>query len=141
MGNLSNTLNSLLSLQSALDRSMFDDHWGLSRSRRAIFPAVNVFRSGEGYLLKAEISGLSKEDIGLEVKDNTVRIMGDRKPDFSTPESSLHRRERDFGKFDRTIQLPVQIDKDRVEASYDDGILTIMMYQSAADKPAKIDIK
>ena len=136
-----NALETLLTIQDALDAAMMPTNSNLGASFHSkTFPAVNLFKQGHSYVLKAEIPGLSKESIEVEVKNDCIRISGSRRPDFSSPEVSLHRAERDFGKFDRTVKLPIQIDRDRILAEFEDGILTVKMDQSESDKPAKIAI-
>lgn len=130
----------LLSLQDALERAMNDNFWGMGTARSGGFPMFNVFRKDETFILKAEIPGMKKDDIDLQIRDNTVRVSGERNPDFSPNEVSLHRRERRCGRFDRTIKLPVRVDGDKVNAEYRNGVLTVTLPQIEEDKPKKVAI-
>jgi HSP20 family protein len=86
-----------------------------------------------------EMPGVSKDDLGLEVRGNTIRISGKKTVDYGG-KASMHRRERVDGSFDRTIGLPVQLDPDRVVAEYRDGILALSLPRAESDKPKAIKV-
>jgi HSP20 family protein len=86
-----------------------------------------------------ELPGIDKDSLQIQAQENTVRIAG--KKAISYPEGvSIHRRERIFGEFDRTLSLPVQLDPDGIKAEYHDGILALFMPRSERDKPRTIKI-
>lgn len=130
----------LLSLQDALERAMNFDYFGLSTSNRAGFPPIDVFKDGEDLVLKAEIPGVKKEDVNVEIKEEQIRIHGERKPDFQAAEVSVHRLERPYDRFDRTFTLPFRVDDRGIKAKFEDGVLTVRLPQAETDKPRKIAI-
>lgn len=103
------------------------------------FPPLNVFRKADDFVLVAEVPGISKSDLNLQVKDHTIRLSGAKAVTF--PEkASLHRRERLTGRFDRSITLPVEIDPEGVRAECRDGILVLFLPRAERDKPRSISI-
>jgi HSP20 family protein len=98
-----------------------------------------VFQQGEDILAIIQIPGVNKNDLQIQAKENTIRISGKKTAAF--PENvSVHRRERVFGEFDRTLSLPVQLDPDGIKAEYHDGILALLLPRSERDKPRTIRI-
>ena len=83
--------------------------------------------------------GVSKDDLSLEVRGDTIRISGRKMVDYGG-NASMHRRERVAGSFDRTISLPVQLDPNRITAEYRDGILALSLPRAESDKPKAIKI-
>ena len=110
-------LDALFELQRALD-SRLDSEWlrGATAGSGA-FPPINVFQQGDDLVAIVELAGVNKSDLEIQAKDNTIRISG--KKEFAYPEKvSLHRRERLFGTFDRTLTVPMQIDAEAIKAEY-----------------------
>ena len=133
-------LEPLLSFQAAMERAMERDFFGHGTPSRGTFPPISVFKSGDDHVLTAELPGAQKDAIEIEVKGDLLRIFGERKPDFARQEVSLHRHERSFGRFDRTVKLPFAIDAARVRASYENGVLSVTLPPLEADKPKKIAV-
>ncbi len=99
----------------------------------------NVFRKGDDFIIIAEVPGVRKTDLEVQVKDNTIRISGSKS--VSYPEkAALHRRERLSGRFDRAVTVPIQIDPDSVRAECRDGILALSLGRAEKDKPRSIRI-
>ena len=87
----------------------------------------------------AELPGVRKSDLDIQVKNNAIRIAGTKTVQY--PEkASLHRRERASGRFDRAFTVPVRIDADRVKAEYHDGILALYLPRAEQDKPRSIKL-
>jgi len=102
------------------------------------FPAINVWTSDDSQVITAELPGFRAEDIDIEVTADTLTLSGERKTDQFDVEMQQHRRERKFGRFSRTIQLPFIVDTNQVEAVLKDGILEISLTRAEVDKPKKI---
>jgi HSP20 family protein len=83
-------------------------------------------------------SGIDKNELQIQPKENTIRISG--KKVINYPEGSVHRRERVFGEFDRTLSLPVQLDPNSIKAEYRDGVLALFLPRSEREKPRTIKI-
>lgn len=105
------------------------------------FPAVNIWSDGEETLVTTEIPGIEASAIDISVIGKTLILKGAREPDRVEEGSSYHRRERWYGQFSKAIELPFTIDADRVAADFSNGILTIRLPRSEAEKPKKIAIK
>jgi len=101
-------------------------------------PAVDMYETDGHLVILADIAGLDKEDIKITVdSENVIKIYG-RRPDLPpAPKTYLHRMEISFGDFERSIQLPVSIDRDNVTASYRDGFLQIMIPKKATEPYAR----
>ncbi len=127
-----------------LDR-MFNNYewpwWTVRPGTRArSFPAVNLWETDEVIYAEAELPGLKFEDIEILVKGSELTLKGERKAE-TQEDVTYHRRERAFGTFSGTIQLPVEIDTEAVEASLANGVLTITMPKAASVRPRKIEVK
>ena len=100
------------------------DWFGPLTSGRGAYPPVNVFEHDGDYEIVAELPGVKKEDLDIQVKGATVRIHGKKSVQYADG-ASAHRRERVGGEFDRTLTLPALIDAAKVSADYRDGVLTL----------------
>ena len=117
-------------------------HEGLFRSAHGVHPPVNLYENADGFVLTAELPGLKLEEIELAVHGNRLSIRGERK--ISYPDdgrTSLHRRERQVGRFRRAVELPAAIDSEKVEASYRNGVLLVRLPKSAAHRPRRIEVQ
>jgi len=131
----------LLELQRELDR-VFDSPYGfdLGLSGRGVSPAVNVFTDRDACVLRLEAPGIDPKDLKIETRGQTLHICGRREPNVPD-EGSFHRRERRFGEFARSLQLPADYDVEGAEASYRNGMLTLRVPKKEAAKPRQIDVK
>lgn len=129
----------LLGLQNALDALRSSDWLQSSPSAGGSYPPLNIFRKGDDFALVAEVPGISRSDLEIQVKDRTVRLSGSKSVTY--PETaSVHRRERRQGRFDRSITLPIEVDEEGVTAECHDGILVIRLPRAERDKPRSIRI-
>ena len=102
-------------------------------------PLVNLYQLGDQLTLTAEIPGVKKTDLTLEVKDNRLHLVGKRHR-VQTPAEQLIHRERGGGDFDRWLQLPFKINPETVNAQVQDGLLEIKMEKAASEKATSITI-
>lgn len=135
----SNPFDALLEFQRALDAFRGSTWLDDSPSGSGAFPPLNVFAKGDDIVVIAEVPGVNKADLKIEVKDNTVRIAGHKEVSYGD-RISQHRRERPAGRFDRTVTLPVEIDADRVKAECRDGIMALYLPRAERSKPRTISI-
>jgi HSP20 family protein len=105
------------------------------------FPAINVWTNEDGAVVTAELPGVNPEDIDIAVVGETLTLSGIRQPEELKDGEKYHRRERRFGNFNRTFQLPFTVEADDVEAVFEKGILHISLPRSEAEKPRKIAVK
>ena len=103
-------------------------------------PAVDVYEDEQNLVLKLEIPGVNEEDLNVSLENNTLTIQGERKFEKEEKEENFHRIERRYGSFLRTFRLPNTVDTEKVEASYDKGILKVMLAKRAEAKPKQIKI-
>ena len=136
---LPDPFETLFNLQQALDTFRQSDWLESSPSGTGAYPPVNVFRKGDDFVVIAELPGIKKSDLDIQVKGNTIRIAGAKSVDYEA-KGSLHRRERLAGRFDLAVAIPVQIDIDQVKAEYRDGILALFLPRAEQDKPRSIKI-
>jgi HSP20 family protein len=129
----------LLAVQRAMDAATRSDWFGSRTSGRGTFPPVNVFRQGDDFVIVAELPGVKKEDLDIQVVGDTVRVQGKKTIDYGE-EVSVHRRERAAGQFDRTLTLPARIEVGKVSAEYRDGVLTLRLPRAESDKPRSVAI-
>ena len=130
----------LFAIQRALDSRRASDWMGSSMTGVGSFPPINIFQRGDDFVAIVELPGVDKNDLEIEAKENTIRISG-RKNIKYDEDASVHRRERIWGGFDRTIQVPIQIDPDAVTAEFKDGMLALFIPRAESDKPRTIKIK
>ena len=105
------------------------------------YPAVNIWTNDDGQVISAEMPGIRPEDLDIDVTGDALSISGVRKPDEVSKEARYHRRERNYGSFSRTVQLPFMVDTNKVEASFKNGVLFINLPRAEADKPKRITVK
>ncbi|MCU0611408.1 MAG: Hsp20/alpha crystallin family protein [Candidatus Eisenbacteria bacterium] len=104
-------------------------------------PRVDIHETKDGYLFDAELPGVTKEDIKLTVHDNTLTLEGEKKYGHADQKDcDCHRQERIFGKFQRSFSLPMAVDSDKIEASFESGVLTIHLAKKEIARPKEIPI-
>jgi HSP20 family protein len=131
--------STLLGLQEALQAFRTSSWLQSSPSGGGSYPPINVFRKNDDFVLVAEIPGINKADIDLQIKGRTIRLSGTKSVGYSE-KASVHRRERLAGRFDRSITLPVEIDPEGVKAECHDGVLALSLPRAERDKPRSIKI-
>jgi HSP20 family protein len=122
-----------------MDGVMGSDWFGSRTSGSGAFPLVNVFNDGEDFVLVAELPGVKKEDLDIQVRGDTLRIQGKKAIAYDDG-ASVHRRERAAGQFDRTLTLPAEVDAAKVAAEYRDGVLTLRLPRAESAKPRTVTI-
>lgn len=138
-GRFSNAIDALLAVQEAVEAARRNDYFEMGTTAKGSNPFIDLFQKGDDVVLTAEIPGMKKEDIKIEVKNNLVRISGERKLEY--PEkSSFHRIERRNLQFDRTIRLPHAADASNVSAEYQNGVLKVFLPRAESDKPKQIKV-
>ena len=103
-------------------------------------PAVDIHETDDGFVIKAELPGVSKDDISIDVHQNTLTLRGQRTHQSAVKNERYHRVERAHGTFQRSFVLPAMVDHDKVQATYKDGVLELHLPKSEAAKPKRISI-
>ena len=104
-------------------------------------PAVDTYEKDGAIVVKAELPGMKKEDISIDVKNNLLTISGERKHEEEAKESDYYRCERFYGKFQRSFTLPDSVDAEQVDATYKDGVLEVKLPKTEESQTKKIEIK
>ena len=104
-------------------------------------PPVDIYETTDALVLTADLPGVSKDDVSLEIHQNTLILRGERKPETGANDQHYQRRERAYGSFQRVFGLPIMVDQDKVQASYHDGVLELRLPKSEAAKPRRIAIQ
>jgi HSP20 family protein len=103
-------------------------------------PAMDLVETEDAFLLKADLPGLSEEDVALEVQDNVLTLSGERRFEHEVKRDGYHRIERGSGSFARSLTLPDGVDPDAIAASFDRGVLEIRIPKPEAKKPRRLQI-
>jgi HSP20 family protein len=109
----------------------------------AIHPSVDVDETEQAYTVTAELPGIAEQDIELNLRDNALTISGEKKSERNEEQGGRRYSERSFGRFQRTIPFPAEVDADKVQATCKDGVLTITLpkNEKARDKNRRIEIR
>ena len=106
-------------------------------------PSIDVDETDQAYTVTAELPGLSEKDIQLNLRENTLTISGEKKSERNEAQGGRRYSERSFGRFERSIPFPAEVDADRVDAAFRDGVLTVTLpkNEKAQDKTRRIEIR
>jgi HSP20 family protein len=134
----------LTSLQNEMNRlfnTVFDTPApGNGGAMRRWMPAMDLVESGDHFVLRADLPGMSEEDVKIELEDGTLTLSGERKAEHEENEEGYYRVERAFGSFSRSLTLPKGVNPDAVSAKFDRGVLEIRIPKPEERKPRRIEI-
>ncbi len=122
---------------------LFDEVFGqMSPQAQSVctFPALNITENADGWIVEADVPGLTMEQLNVEVDGNELHIWGKREWEAREGEK-LVRNERVSGEFHRTLNLPVDIKLDAVEAKLNNGVLSVTLPKAETAKPRRIDVR
>jgi HSP20 family protein len=109
--------------------------------RRGVFPATNLYETSEGYVLTAELPGVSPGDIEVSIEGTTLTLRGERRVDHGDAETNIHRLERQSGSFRRAFELPVAVDGEKVQAVHKNGVLMLRLPKAPEHQPRTIAVQ
>ncbi len=104
-------------------------------------PVVDILEEEKAYVIKAELPEMKKDDIHVQLEGGVLTITGERKVEREEKTRKYHRVERSYGAFARSFELPENIDANRIDASYKDGVLTVAVAKSEQALPKQIEVK
>ena len=110
-----------------------------ARVRRWV-PAMDLVETDEHLVLRADLPGLNKDDVELEVKDGVLTVSGERKAQHEEKSEGYYRVERAFGRFSRSLTIPDGVDAEAISADFNDGVLEVRIPKPAERKPQRITI-
>ncbi|WP_028323709.1 Hsp20/alpha crystallin family protein [Desulfatirhabdium butyrativorans] len=134
VASLQNSINKLFN--DAFARTNVDEDFALSAWK----PVVDIFDKDDAIVIHAELPGVKKEDVAIEVKDNVLTLRGERSESKEIKEDKYYRKERTFGSFHRAFSLPSAINPDTIKATFKDGILEIEIPKPEEQKPKQVKI-
>ncbi len=126
---------------------VFDNFWNDSdfvpdgeAGGRTFLPAVDILETDGAFVVTADLPGLNKDDIDVSIEDNVLTVSGERKFEKNEDEGTFRRVERSYGTFRRSFALPRGVDPSKVEAKFEDGVLTLNLPKSELAKSRKITV-
>ena len=114
---------------------------GFNATAARDFPPINIWLGDNSVVVTAELPGVTRDDVNLSLQEDVVTLAGQREPKSQEQNVSWQRRERAYGTFSRTVQLPFRVDPEKVQARFNNGILEIELQRLEADRPKKIEIR
>ncbi|MEO0019403.1 MAG: Hsp20/alpha crystallin family protein [candidate division WOR-3 bacterium] len=132
----------MVSLRDELDR-LFDSVFGrLPRERAETYwaPPLDIEENDDSIVVRVELPGMNKEDIKVSLSGDTLTISGERKQESERKGKTYYRVERAYGKFQRTVTLPAEVEGDKAKASYKAGVLELVLPKSEKSKAKEITI-
>lgn len=138
-------LRELSSLQTEMNRlfnTVFDAPVtpGSGGTMRRWVPAMDLLETADHFVLRADLPGMTQEDVKIELEDSTLTVSGERKSEHEDKQEGYYRVERAFGGFSRSLTLPKGVDAAAVTASFDNGVLEIRVPKPEERKPRRISI-
>ncbi len=133
--------------QSLADRftSLFDEIFPFEWKEETVLsrwsPAIDIYETDEDIVVSAEVPGMDKKDIEVNVVNNVLTLKGEKKLDKEIKKENFHRIERCYGSFSRTFTLPDYVETDNIKASFKNGLLEIKIPKKPAAKPKEIKIE
>ena len=110
------------------------------RASQRWVPAMDLVEADDHFVLRADLPGMSEDDVAIEVQDNVLTISGARESEHELKEKGWFRLERSYGNFSRSLTLPDGVDADKVEATFDRGVLELRIPKPEERKPRRISI-
>ena len=137
-------MGNLQSFQHEMNR-MFDQFFRGGNGEEAKVstwqPSVDIYETDDALVIKAELPGVSKDDVSIDVHQNTLTLRGQRKHEAEVKDEHYHRVERSYGSFQRSFTLPTTVDAEKAEASFKDGVLELRLPRLESAKPRQVAIQ
>jgi HSP20 family protein len=134
-------LNTIQNEMNRLFNTLFDSPGQSTRGTATRWiPPMDLVETGDSYVLRADLPGLSDADVNIEFQDNVLTVSGERKTEHDTRSEGYYRIERAFGAFSRSLTLPEGVDPEGVQANFDRGVLEIRIPKPEQRKPRKVAI-
>lgn len=137
-------MRNLFSLHNEMGRifgDLFAPHeGGTDTEETSWMPTVDISETENGYEIRAELPGVSEEDVNVSLTDNVLTVKGEKRQEAETEGKNYHRVERRYGNFQRRFTLPSDVETDDIKAEFSDGVLTLSIPKPEAVKPTEIPI-
>ena len=123
-----------------LFNSFFDTPTGAPNPLRRWTPAIDVVEAETDYVLRADLPGISEDEVSIELEDNVLTVSGERKAEHEERTGGYYRIERSSGSFRRSLRLPEGVDPEAVKATFEHGVLEVRVPKPEQRKPRKVAI-
>jgi len=120
---------------------MFEDFFGERARGRGLVPALDITEDDGRYNVTVELPGVAKDDVHVEIEEGFLTVRGEKRSEREEKKGKTRWTERSYGSFCRSFSLPPNADADHVEASFKDGVLTLVLPMTEAAKPRQVSIK
>ena len=140
-----NPIGEMTATQNRIDRMFSNPYWLTGRmdddtNMGRWNPAVDLYEKDDHFVIKAELPGVDKKDISIDLKDRVLTLSGERSYENEAKEENYYRRERSYGKFQRAFTLPADVDSDKINAEFKDGLLQIEVPKPEQQKLKQVTI-
>ena len=140
-----NPFGEMTAMQNRIDRMFSNPHWLTGRtaddSGMGMWnPAVDLYEKNDHFVIKAELPGVDKKDIAIDLKDRVLTLSGERSHENEVKKENYYRKERSYGKFQRAFTLPSDVDSDKIKAEFKEGLLQIEVPKPEQQKPKQVTI-
>ncbi len=140
-----NPWNEMASVRDRFNRLFDDSLFPFSRGEESLGlsawnPSVDIYENDDNIVIKAEIPGVSKDDIHVDLKGRVLTLKGERKNENEVKEDRFYRREMSYGSFERSFTLPGEVDPEKIKADFKDGVLKVEAPKPEAHKPRQITV-
>jgi HSP20 family protein len=132
----------MMTLREAMDR-LFDDAFTrpIGTNGSSTVPAIDLYQTDDEVVVKAALPGLKADDVQITVTNDVLTLRGEFKWENGHKEATYHIREQRYGSFERSIALPIDVQTDKAQADFQNGVLTITLPKAESVKPKTINIK
>lgn len=140
-----NPWTDLMSLQEEMNR-LFESSMGSPQRSSGLMgsdfvPAVDILRSNDNIIIRADVPGMTKENLDVTVLNNRLFIRGEKKRETEADESNAHRLERFYGTFERVVDLPAPVNPESIKATFRDGVLEVTAPIKEEAKPRRVTLE
>jgi len=140
-----NPWNEMVSMRDRFNRLFDDGLFPTSRGEESLGlnawnPSVDIYENDDDIVIKAEIPGVEKDNIHVDLKGRVLTLKGERKNENEVKEDRFYRREMSYGRFERAFTLPGEVDPEKVKADFKDGVLKVEVPKPEEHKPKQITV-
>lgn len=122
-------------------RPIWDERWWPTRTVGISVPAVDLYEGKDELVAKVELPGIGKDDIQVNITDHHLTIEGEKKKDEEIKKENYYRSERSYGSFSRSVELPTEVQVEKVKASFKDGVLEVRLPKTEEAKKKEIKVR
>jgi HSP20 family protein len=124
-----------------MDETLGNLTWGRGENLRSWFPVTDVSETPEHLILRLEVPGLNRDEIKISVENNVLTVRGEKQQETTSENENFYRTERAYGAFERSFTLPSHVDTDHVQATMENGVLTIKLPRREEARPRQVEIQ